>query len=318
MTLEAALTAYLNYLAGRNLSALHLSTVRSRLRAFVGNRPLGPVADVSALDLYGHFQRLEDTRADGTMAGYASTHRAFWNWCVDQGLIATSPAANLKHYSYDPHHRRAASRPHVAAVTAALPGFVAYRDNHPRDVRDALAVSICLDCGGRIGEVRSLRRRALEIALASGEVTPNGRTRHIIVGRGKTGAANLVFFEETAVLARLWLEVSPWPGADHVFISLKSGRLLRRESMSRCFDRICDYANVPKFRSHAIRKRNASDLQQMFGDPELTRQYLGHSTIAVTMKHYNDFEQNRVGDAAAEVASMRRGDPLDKLFKPRG
>lgn len=317
MDLKSALAAYLTALAARNLSALHLSTVRSRLRAFVANRPHVPIVEVTPLDLYAHFQRLEDSRSDGTMAGYASTHRAFWGWCVSQGLIPTSPAANLKHYSYDPHHRRAASRPHVAAVTAALVDFVAQRDNHPRDVRDALAVSICLDCGGRIGEVRSLRRRALEVALGSGEATPNGRVRHVIVGKGKTGGANLVFFDETATLARLWLDVSPWPGADHVFINLQTGRLLRRESMSRCFDRICEFANVPKFRSHAIRKRNASDLQQMFGDPELTRQYLGHSTIAVTMRHYNDFEQNRVGDAAAEVASLRRGDPLDRLFRPQ-
>ena len=87
--------------------------------------------------------------------------------------------------------------------------------------------------------------------------------------------------------------------------------------MGRCFVRVCEFANVPPIRSHAIRKRNASDIQQVYHDPELTRQYLGHTSIKTTMTHYNDVDRDRVGDVAAEMASTRRGDPLDLLFKPR-
>lgn len=325
MTLSEALDRYLSYLVERNLSPLHVRTVTSRLRQFVYptdelpvDRQRKAVRSVTPLELHQHFQQLEDGgRSDGTMAGYAGTHRAFWAWMENEGLRDNSPAANLKRYSYLPKKRRAAPVSAVAAISAALPSFVAHGGYNARDVRDALAVSLSLDSGNRIGEIRSLRRRDMENALLSGEVASNGRVRYTVVGHGKTGDQELTFFNESADLYRLWQLVNPYPKADFVFISLKNGRLLRRETMGRAFVRVCEFAGVPTIRSHAIRKRNASDLQAAFHDPELTRQYLGHTSIKTTMAHYNDVDRERVGEAAALMASARRGDPLDMLFKPQ-
>lgn len=317
MKLSNALQEYLNHLAERNLSPLHCRTVQSRLRQFIQPIAHRPIASVTALELHQHFQQLEDGRSDGTMAGYAGTHRAFWAWAVAQNHRPASPAERLKRYDYRPRKRRAAPSESVAKIANALPGYVAAKGYAARDVRDALAVSLSLDSGARIGEIRSLRRRDVEMALLSPETTANGRSRYTVVGHGKTGDQNITFFNETAELYKLWQLVNPHPKADFVFISLKTGKLITRETMGRCFLGICQYAGIPPIRSHAIRKRNASDIQQAMRDPELTRQYLGHTNISTTMKHYNDVDADRVGNAAAELASARRGDPLDLLFCPR-
>lgn len=325
MNLSNAVDLYLTHLLERNLSPLHVRTVCSRLRQFVypieefptDRRDCG-VAAVDMLALHAHFRQLEASgRSEGTLAGYASTHRAFWTWVVENGWRCDSPAANLKRYSYLPKKRRAASPSAISLVIAALPGFVARHDYNPRDVRDALVVSLSLDSGNRIGEIRSLRRRSVEAALASGEVGENGRYRYQIIGTGKTGDQDLIFFNESADLARMWLNACPFPKSEFVFVSLRTGHLLRRETMGRCFVRVCEFAGVPTIRSHAIRKRNASDIQLIHHDPELTRQFLGHTSIKTTMMHYNDVDRDRVSAVASELASARRGDPLDMLFRPR-
>ncbi len=323
MNLSKALDLYLAYLLGKNCSILHVNTVRSRLRQFIEpveefptDRRQVDAAEITMLALHAHFRALEVGRTDGTLAGYASTHRAFWHWLISEWVRSDSPAANLKRYSYDPKVRRAAAPTAVGALVASLPNFISHRNFHPRDIRDALVVSVALDSGSRIGEIRSIRRKDLQRALVRGEPTDNGRIRYQITGTGKTGGQDLTFFNESAELAQLWLNVCPFPKSDFVFISLASGHLLRRETMGRCFVRVCEFAGIPTIRSHAIRKRNASDIQRIYGDPELARMYLGHKSLKTTMIHYNDHERDAVSDAAACVASQRRGDPLDLLFHP--
>ncbi|MBK8988996.1 MAG: tyrosine-type recombinase/integrase [Chloroflexi bacterium] len=325
MNLSDIMKTYLESLLERNLSPLHMRTVQSRLSQFIcpseefpTDRRFKPVGQITALELHEHFQILEEGgRSDGTMAGHASTHRAFWAWIAERGLRDNSPATKLRRYSYSPKRRRAAPVASVEAISTCLPGFVAAGGYAGRDVRDALAVSLALDSGCRIGEIRSLRRRDMENALSTGDMSANGRMRYTVVGHGKTGDQVLTFFNESADLYRLWQLTNPHPNAEFVFVSTKNGRLLRRETMGRCFTKVCEYAKVPTIRSHAIRKRNASDLQATFRDPELTRQYLGHTSINTTMKHYNDVDRDRVGEAAAVMASARRGDPLDMLFRPK-
>ena len=324
-TLTQALEEYLLYLKKEGSSATHIRTVHSRLRQFIEPNDEFPtdnrmrsVDSVTALDLHQHLFELQGGgRSDGTMAGYVGSMRAFWAWLVRDKEVKESPAENLRRYSYLPKKRRAAPSKSVDKLYAALRPFVAHRNYNPRDVRDALVVSLSLDSGSRIGEVHSLRSRDMEEALARGEIAENSRTCYTVIGRGKTGSKAVTFFNESAELYALWQRVNPFPNAEFVFTSVHTGRLLRPESMTRCFEGICEFAGIPVVRSHAIRKRNASDLQRAFGDPELTRLYLGHSSITVTMNHYNDVDQERVMEAAAELASSRRGDPLDLLFRPK-
>lgn len=316
MKLQDAVAKYVEHLEGRNLSDRHVETVVSRLNRFVlpskefpADRRERDVSTIGRDELREHFRRLKaGGRSDGTMAGYTSTHKAFWNYLKRKRLITKKPSRKLKKYSYDPVHHRSAPAENVQKVIASLSDFVNHRNQNPRDVRDALAVSLVVDCGGRLGEVRTLLRRDLEVALAQGRVTGNGRIVYSIVGHGKTGASALRFFSETADLAHLWLKVDPWPNATYVFVNTRTGELLHRTRFTQAFERVCQFAGVPIFRSHALRKRNVTDILRLTGDLKTGQLYANHKSPEVTTRHYDDIYKEDVDDAAAKLASQRRGD----------
>lgn len=316
MKLKFALSAYIHNLEDEGSSSAHLATVGYRLRPFVEEHSDMDVIDVSARRLQKYFRRLRDGRADATMAGYASTHRAFWSWCVGEGLITESPAANLKHWSYGPVRRRAAPEQDIITVAASLSRFVS--NGHPRNLRDALTVSMAIDCGGRIGELRSLKKNELRAALIRPAHGSAGRDAYMVVGVGKTGDAPLMFFNETADLARLWLEIDPQPVSVWVFYNLRNGELLRGPSLSRAFARVCDFAGVPTFRSHALRKRNVTNIISATGNVKMGQMYAGHKSSQTTLLHYNDIAEEQVIAAASQVAARRRqatnGDQLAARF----
>ncbi len=313
MELQKAFEHYYNYLKGKGSSASHLRTVKVRLNRFIMPSEKYPydnrsrnVRKIRRHEIHEHFELMESNDlADGTLAGYSTAHRSFWTFCKRSRWIKKSPAKKLKRYSYEPVHNRAAPAVSVDKVTAALPGFAIHR-NHPADVRDALFVSLVLDGGGRLGEYHTLRSLHLKAALENGIPTESGEMIYIIVGSGKTGSKLLFFFEQTARLAKMWLDRTSWPESDYVFISTKSEALLKPNSLGRSFERVCKYAGVPVFRAHSVRKRNVTDIIKLAGDWKMGQLYAGHKSINVTMKHYNDLYIERVAEVASEMAAKRR------------
>lgn len=321
LTLEMAFESYMQYLEDRNLSETYLDTVYHRLRKFVFvskgcpiDRRNWDVKTIGRRDLQKHFDSLEATGlAGGTLAGHSTTHRAFWKWALRSGRIDKSPFIGIKSYSYKPRIRRAAPEEHVQKVADVLQDFAYHRScdgsPHPRDVRDALIVSLVLDNGGRIGEIASLKRSDLLDALNHGRRTPNGRVVYRIIGNGKTGDQALRFFAETADFAQIWLDVSPWPKAYYICINLRTGSRMVTNTISRAFPRICKFADVPEFRPHSVRKRNVTDMIRMSGNPKAGQVYANHLSAATTMQHYDDVDQEWIDDLAAELADRRRGKP---------
>jgi len=74
------------------------------------------------------------------------------------------------------------------------------------------------------------------------------------------------------------------------------------------------------FRSHAVRKRNGSAIIQDLHAPDVAQMYLGHQEIATTLRHYNDHDRDAVSEAAAQLASRRRGERdslAEQFFKKK-
>lgn len=308
--LDAAIDLYLAYLIKNQSSPAHLRTVAWRLRHFAKSRPGRLVADVTRLELAAYFIEAAETRADGTIAGWVATQKAFWKWAKKRRIISKNVAKRLKQPRFDPVVRTAAPAAHVAAVTGSLPDFVNHRQQRPRDVRDALLVSLSLDCGGRLGAMADLRRSEVQKGLNRGVLATDGRVVYRVTSRSKTGSVALEFCEETADLFRLWFAVGPPTAVDRVFVSVArnapQGTLLRRDTVARAFARICQFARVPTFRAHAVRKRNITDIMAD-NDPEVAQRYAGHRDLATTMLHYREKSADQVRNATAQLASSRRG-----------
>jgi len=322
MTLNDAITAYLDDLRERQLTAVHIRTVKYRLGRFAQTRPAGqPVAHLTRAILAAYFVDLREGKSDGTMAGYVSTHKAFWKYCKRQGWTENNLGKKLKKYSYKPVVRKAAPVDDINTVLAHLNKFAWHRDGRPRDIRDALLVSLSLDAGARRAAMWGLRRSDAERSLHKGRLAKNGRIMYRVDAYvNKTGTVTLEFCQETADLFRLYFERAPYTRTDLVFYNLTTGDPMRPASLSRAFDRICKFCGVPVFRSHAVRKRNGSAIIQELHAPDVAQLYLGHQELSTTLRHYNDHERDDVSEAAAQLASLRRGprDVLaDEFFKKR-
>lgn len=322
MNLKTAYDHYRNDLVERQCSNAHLETIHWRLGRFVDKYAETPVAAITSLNLAAHFRSLRERGlADGTLAGHTRVHKSFWRWCKTNKLIKKNPAKQLKNYSFKPKNRRAAPRGSVERVIAALPAFARHRGANQRDIRDALLVSLSFDCGGRLGEMWSLSRRDVQLSLSQPGRTDAGLVVYRVTGQGKTGESELRFFAHTAELFKLWFEISPRVSATAgVFVNLRTGERLRPGSLGRAFERVCKFAGVPVFRSHAVRKRNISDIIRLAGSTSVGQLYAGHADVETTMTHYDEAAEDEVDEFAAALANRRRlvinddDDELARLF----
>ena len=306
-TVNEAYDAYLLDLEERMTTAAHIRSVRSRLKPFRRRHGDTPLADLTRPDCARFLRDLESGgRSEATMAGYTATLKAFLKFAYLNEWTAENLGDRLKARDYSPQVRRPAPESHIQAVINALPEFVAHRDYQPRDIRDALLISLSIDSGARRGTMRNLQRADVEKALMSAERTEEGRVVYTVKTKGKTGTTEVVFFAETAELFGLWLPMVPGK-SPYVFISLTTLKRLKPDALSKAYVRICEFADVPTFRSHAVRKRNTDRVIRL-SDLEVGQRYAGHRQLSTTARYYRQLEHRDVYDAAARLAADRRGD----------
>lgn len=311
-TVNVAVRDYVRELEERSCTIEHLRSVRSRLRQFTAIHGRDNLYKISRRTLARHFRFLDDgSRSEGTLAGYASTHKAFWKWCHRQGYTDEYLADRLKSYSYRPVVRRAAPEEDVEAVAVNLEEFVEHRNRHPRDVRDAAFVSFSIDSGARRKSILDLRWRDVMRAMEEPMLTEQGITYFTIVASSKIGPVEVVFFRDTASYLTEWRGHAP-ASAVFVFTSLRTGEKLRPESTNRCFERVCTFAGIPVRRSQAIRKRNTTEVIRTAGDLKIGQQYAGHRQLSTTAAHYDEIERSDMYGSAAELSQKRRQAHFDE------
>ena len=309
MKLYVAVERYLARLQERQLSAAHISSVRQRLDRFVVGREAVGIADVTGVDIDAYFNQLRDGGlADGTLAGHKSTQRAFWRWCKKRKLIKKNPAKVLgrksHQYSYRPVKSRAAAPADFMRVMDSLAGFVAHRGESPRDLRDAALLALAADSSARRGELWELRCKDVAWSLKHGEPLPDGGMVYHVSTRGKTGPVTIRFFAESADLLRRWLGHIP-AGVPFVFVNVRTWERLRPDALWLGLKRICEFAGVPVFRFHAIRKRTVTDIIELSGDQKAGQLLANHASARTTQEYYNELQQIRVDVAAGKLAERR-------------
>lgn len=320
-TVNDVVSRYLEHLREQMLSNAHITTVRQRLSFFLreqdgelvnADRLIAFLRPADVADHLRHFEAARDA-SEGYMAGLISTHKAFWRWACERGYTRQNLGEKLRGRSYRPQVRRPVPEEDIAAVARAIPAYAA-AGGFVR-LRDALLVSMSLDSGARRRALRNLRKDALEDALRAPVETPAGPLfTALSFSKGKT--AKIRFSEATASLARRLLQQLPGD-CRHVFVSSRTWKQLHQDSLSDSFRRLCEFADVPVFQSHAVRKRNTTDVARMAG-LEAARKYAGHSDAKVTREHYVDAFSDDVDAAAASIAARHQSnqelDEMARLF----
>lgn len=309
MLVKEAIEKYIKRLRRDGSSAAHIKA--ERWRCELGLRPWldAEIGTIGRAMLNEHLGNLQGRYAEATMSGVVQSLKALFRFAKKRRW-AKNVASHLKRGSFVSKVSKAAPEMDVQMMRQALAAFLAARKHRPRDVRDALFVSLSLDCGGRLGGLAFVRWSDVRQALNRPKPQPDGSLVYHVETFSKRKWVVLRFLEETAGLFRLWDAVRPrFPNEpDKVFTSLKTGEPLLDTSASRAFDRVCKFAGVPIHRSHSIRHRNVTELRRVTGDVKPASVYAGHAGTEVTQRHYNEVVSDEVDAAVAAVARRRQHD----------
>lgn len=320
MEIEGLVEEFLDDMLDRGASASHRKRRAHALDVFARWCCCRGVESITPREVYTflHEVRKPDggRYASASLAGIVEGIVSFCKFLKKRGVISKGTYKQIKKvrrskkYKYTTQRDRAVPVDDLAHVLAILAEFV--RAGGARNVRDALVVSLCADNGPRIGGVHNIERRAAEKALASPRFINGWRVYEVLtVEKGKERL--LAFYDGSAALMRRWLALVP-ESAVHLFCNTRTGAQLNRRTVTAAFDHICEYAGVPTFYSHAVRRRVLRDMRDL-GDAHDAAAIAGHSSVQTTINHYLNDGRDRVLGIAAEAAARRRGaDPLAAAF----
>jgi integrase/recombinase XerC len=272
----------------------------ARLADFVGpGRPLASVTSVQIVEWIQHL-RTQNVKyathpkrpaergplAPATLYKAIKTVKVFFNWAVTQKLLSSSPADHIRNpRPGDTIEGRAASPEEMSAVINAA------RTNP----RDYAVVLLLAESGCRRGDIASLRLQDLDLAHMCAYVVGKGEKRRAI------------YFDHDAVEAlAAWLRARPATENDRVFVTAK-GEPLSGQAVYQIAARRSREAGLERtVNPHRFRHGVATALAAERLKPTAIQRYLGHSSIATTMRYIHATEED-MHEAARILAGQRIG-----------
>ena len=307
-TIRDAVTAYLESLDAAERSFEHIKSQNWRLSRLVDSLGDQPLSSLDRLNISRVLRPLRDSDlSPASVNGIRSGVKSLLKFCYENGWTDENLGSHIKVGQFNSQRDKSAPEAHIQAVIQAIPQFIVHRKNRLRDIRDALTVSLSIDSGKRLGEINRITRRNLNLALQSPQSARGRTVYHVQSQWGKRGPALITFYEETADLFNRWLTASSHIQSKWVFCSLVTGDRLLPSSQSRAFDRLCKFADVPIFRSHAIRHANANQLFDAGVDAAVVARVLGHTNPHTTLTHYRGGAIRQADMVTADLADRRRG-----------
>jgi integrase len=317
--LRAAFDEFLENIEGQSAASRYNYT--RRLRGFLdahGNRPLNAIepGDVNrwheALGARGY--------EEATLAGYRQALKALFNFCVGRGWVLRSPAAHLKIGKFT--KRTGAKLPPESAVEAMA--AIAQQWLYSEDVlelRNGLIFLISYLSGPRSGEIRSLKKTAIEDAL---ELGPDQWGVYRAVTKGKTKDVTIRFNEEVAAGMRRWLAVRPKEARiDRCFVTIRAiktptdpvtrYRPLTASGLIRAYQHVARAAGLPKaIYSHKMRHRVGDKTTKKYG-AKVAAIILNHKdqdTAATAIAFYHHPDESDVSRAIMAADESNEFDHL--------
>lgn len=216
-----------------------------------------------------------------TMHRYSRDLITFFNWCVEEGLLDTSPAARL------PLPRL--PKDELPANISDLDLMRLLDEAYKSGPRDYAILRFLANTGCRVSGLTSLRLGGLEFDMLRANVTEKGQK------------SRYVYFNlPTANAIRAYLVERSTKYDDHIFIGLRGP--LTRSGISSLLKRLAKAGGVEGvYNPHSFRHAWARRaLEQCRFDLGAVSHYLGHSRIDVTHQFYNRWSEIEWGDRIRE------------------
>lgn len=228
-----------------------------------------------------------------TVQGYVRTLKAFFSWLVSEEFIDESPLARISIPKAPKKIVPTLSETQVAQLLRAV------NKRTPTGARDFAILCLLLDCGLRVGEVRSLRM--VNVHLEDGWAMVHGKG-------AKERPVPLGATSQKALWRYLGVRPEPLtPAVDNVFLT-RAGQPLSLRAIQDMTKRRARHAGLDGVRCnpHTFRHTFAVTYLRRGGDVFSLQRILGHSSLHVVRIYVNLAE-------ADVLAAHRRASPLDSL-----
>jgi integrase len=270
------------------------STLKNMVK-FVGDKPLDGIT-IHHLAEYSNDIESRGYKSPYTWNKYVKTVRTFFNWCVNQGMIETSPASIMK-------TRRVQSRvPRDKAMPDKdLGRLLTYTQFN---IRYHALILFLADTGCRAGGAAGLRTGDIDFDLREAVVTEKGdKTRNVLFGKA------------TKAALKAWLDERPDDTGPFVFSP--DGQQMLSSSISQIVRRCCERAGVKPRGSHSLRHRKGHQMADNKVAPSVAMVAMGHSDPSMTLDHYYPNDWDRARKALDELTVPMSEDDSKVMEFPR-
>ncbi|HEV3452953.1 MAG TPA: site-specific tyrosine recombinase [Acidimicrobiia bacterium] len=285
--LTDALAEHASYLAvERGLRPNTLAAYRRDLRAyerFLRRRAVTGPGDVTPTMVAAYATALRARRDESGHARLAAASvaralvavRSFHRFCLDEGLGAGDPTADMASPRVPAGIPKPLSEPEVEALLAAA------GDDGPAGLRDRALLEVLYGAGVRISELVGLDRADLELERGLLRVLGKGGKERIVpLGRPARGAVAAYLERGRPVLVR--------PGGgraragDAVFLNARGGRLTRQGvwGLVRAAGHRAGLGD--RVYPHVLRHSCATHMVDRGADIRVVQELLGHASLSTT------------------------------------
>ena len=275
MTLERALTEYLDYLSvergaspntveayGRDLA---------RYLAWLADEGVTSPDDVTVAQAEAHVTALSEVGlAPSSVERAVSAMKGFHRFMVAEQITTNHPTANLPLPSKPRHLPQVVTREQIEALLdQPFPQTAAGQ-------RDRAMLEVLYGCGLRVSELVGLDVRNVYLEDEVLRVFGKGSKERIVPVLGSAQAALTDYLEH-------WREglASSRKPCPAVFLNQRGGRI-SRQSAHTIVERWGRYAGIEGLHPHTLRHSFATHLLEGGADLRIVQELLGHASISTT------------------------------------
>ena len=283
-----ALDLFLLDCKARRLTPSTQTFYRTKIQTFFKELDIDTLQDVTAVHVRAAFAALADRGLSGqSQHNVARAIRAFFNFCVAEKLIPSSPLANIKLPKVEKKVIQSLTKPEIRAILKAC--------DHDRNTAIVLFI---LDTGVRASEL---------IALNYGDLDMETGTVSIRRGKGQKQRTVHCSLKTKRAIARYMLEREKPTKGEPLFAAIKpAGDRLTLSGVVQLFDRLRDVSGVAGCQAHNLRRTFAIECLRNGMNVFILAKLMGHSDISV-LRPYLALVEHDLQAAHAKAS------PVDKL-----
>ncbi len=270
------------------------------------------LSDFSRLQAQQWASKLSATQSAGSVRKIVNVLSGGLQLAVDDGRLPANPATRLKLPKQIKNRKKFLTHEQVAALAEAV-------DAKPAGEGYGLLVLVLAYTGLRWGELSGLRVRDLDLVRGRLDVHST-----MIEVNGFMQESTPKDYEERSIpvpefiLEQLSIHVEGKAKTDHVFVSSKSGAVLRNRTFRRgWFNDAAESIGVPGLTPHELRHTCASLAVSAGANVKALQRMLGHSSAKETLDTYSDLFDEDLDSVAVALNAVGASLSVGKMWAKR-